>query len=210
MHVYPLRIVAAAAIMLSILNACSLSPAIQADRTMSPADWQQRQQLIQTMQAWFVIGRIAMQSPDDAWSASMDWKQAGNNYDINLYGPLGGRVISIEGRPDQVILTNDDGETYTELNASQLIYRHTGWQIPVEGLRHWARAIAAPGDVAEHYFDESGRLSELRQSDWVIRYQDYQQVNGLMMPRKLRLTNKYLTVKMIIRDWRFQLPGSGI
>jgi outer membrane lipoprotein LolB len=206
-----LRTVAIVGILLSFLNACSSLQPKSGDLAMSDAvDWQHREQLIQAVREWDVSGRIAMRTDNDAWSASMKWKQAQDNYDIELFGPLGGRVVSIEGGKHYVSLTNDEGKTYTEINATQLIQRHTGWQMPVEDLRYWARAIAAPGSSAEYFYDESGRLSGLHQSGWVIEYQDYQLVEGLLMPRKLRLSNRHFTLKMLFRNWQFQASAGGI
>ncbi|MCW8964708.1 MAG: lipoprotein insertase outer membrane protein LolB [Gammaproteobacteria bacterium] len=187
------------------LSACSrpgLRPDVQS--TVTVLDWQQRQIRLNDIHQWDVSGRIAMQTTDDAWSASMEWQQSGDNYDIRLFGPLGGEALSIKGQQDFVELTNDDGEIFTAASAAELIYRQTGWRVPVDGLRYWVRALAAPQIPAEHFFNQGGRLSELRQLDWIVYYQDYQQVNNLEMPRKIRLEHGHFTVKLILRDWQLE------
>jgi len=206
-----LRGLALGLIMLSGLTACSQPmqrPA--ADSTATVLDWQQRQDHLSEMQQWDVSGRIAMQTTDDAWSASMKWQQTGDDYDVRLFGPLGGEALSIKGRQDHVLLTNDDGETFSAADAATLIYRQTGWQVPVDGLRYWVRALAAPQAAAERFFDPAGRLSELHQSGWIVYYKDYRVVNNLEMPRKLRLVNQHFTVKLILRDWQLKPRLSGI
>lgn len=202
----PLRALALAFMVLFGLSACTQTN-LRTD-TRSDAkqrDWSQRLEQLNAIQQWDVSGRIAMQTPDDAWSASMSWKQTGDDYDIRLFGPLGGKALSIKGGEGYVFLTTDKGETFSEVNAARLIYRQTGWQVPVEGLRYWARALAVPESPSKQVFDQVGRLSELHQSDWTIYYQDYRIVNNLEMPRKIRMVNEHFTVKLILRDW--QLPG---
>jgi len=200
-----LRVLLLGLVMLFGLSACSL-PNLRSDAesTVTLLDWQQRQDRLNDIQQWDVSGRIAMQTTNDAWSASMKWRQAGDDYDIRLFGPLGGKALSIKGRQDQVLLTNDDGETFSEANAATLIYRQTGWEVPVDGLRYWVRALAAPQAPAEHFYDQAGRLSELHQSDWTIYYQDYLVISNIEMPRKLRLVNEHFTVKLVLRDWQLE------
>ena len=132
----------------------------------------------------------------------MRWQQTDNDYDLRLFGPLGGTVLSIKGGEDYVFLTTDKGETFSERSAAGLIYRQTGWDIPVDGLRYWSRALVLPEVPAKQVFDHSGRLSELRQSDWTIYYEDYRLIDDLEMPRKIRLENAHFTVKLILRDWQ--------
>jgi outer membrane lipoprotein LolB len=145
-----------------------------------------------------------MQTEDDAWSASLKWRQNTADYDLVLYGPLGRRVMSVTGGQGHVILTTDEGETFTDSSASALIYRQTGWQVPVENLHYWTRALEVPGQAAARSYDSAGRLSELSQSDWVVYYEDYQVVGQLEMPKKLRLVHQQLTVKLILRDWQLE------
>ena len=119
------------------LNACSLTGVRSpADAAVKMLDWQQRQVYLSKSRHWDVSGRIAMQTTDDAWSASMRWQQTDNDYDIQLFGPLGGNVLSITGGENYVFLTTDKGETFSERSATRLIHRQTCWEIPVDGLRY--------------------------------------------------------------------------
>jgi len=198
-----MRALALASMALLGLSGCtqvSLKSDARSDLTVR--DWPERQAQLNAIKHWDVSGRIAMQTTDDAWSASMNWKQIDQDYDIRLYGPLGGKALSIKGGENYVFLTTDKGETFTEANAASLIYRQTGWHVPVDGLRYWARALTVPELPAKQVFDSVGRLAELRQSDWTIYFQDYRMIDSLEMPRKIRMENKHFTVKLILRDWQ--------
>ncbi|HEY5733123.1 MAG TPA: lipoprotein insertase outer membrane protein LolB [Gammaproteobacteria bacterium] len=195
---------ALAALLLLLPAACSLPVQQPAEGLM---DWAQRQSYLSQIDTWRVDGRIAMQSQDDAWSASLKWQQRNTDYDLKLFGPLGRKALSVIGGADYVILTTDEGETFSESSATSLIYRQTGWQVPVENLRYWARAMAVPGQAEISQHDEQGRLQELSQSGWVIHYESYQQAGQLQMPRKMRLEHEHFTVKLILRDWQLG-PGN--
>jgi outer membrane lipoprotein LolB len=187
-----------------MIAACSL-PVTQPDEQRARLlGWDQRQSYLDAVHAWMVDGRIAMQTEDDAWSASLKWRENASDYGLVLYGPLGRKELSVIGGPNHVTLTTNEGDAFTDSSASSLIFHQTGWHVPVENLRYWARALAAPGQVDGRRYDSLGRLSELSQSGWVVYYQDYQIVGRLEMPRKIRLVHKQITVKMILRDWQLQ------
>ena len=205
-----LRALALAFVVLLGLNACTqanLRTDTQSDTRLR--DWPLRLEKLNAIHRWDVSGRIAMQTTDDAWSASISWKQTGEDYDIRLFGPLGGKALSIKGGDNYVFLTTDKGETFSEASATTLIYRQTGWQVPVDGLRYWARALAMPEVSSKQVFDQAGRLSELRQSDWTIYYQSYHVFNNLEMPRKIRMENEHFKVKLILRDWELKPASPG-
>ncbi len=166
-------------------------------------DWHERRLMLADRPDWRARGRMAMQTGEDAWSASVSWIQVGELYEIELFGPLGGRRLLVEGGNNHVILTTSEGEKYAERSAERLIERQTGWVMPVDGLRYWVQGRLAPGSSGQEVFDEQGQLEELRQSGWVVRYQGYETVDGIPMPRKVRLENKPLKIKLSIRDWRF-------
>lgn len=194
--------------LLIFLNACAL-PIKQTEESLQPAiDWDDRNSRLDNISRWNVDGRIAMKSREDAWSASLVWDQASNDYDIRLFGPLGGKALSIKGGPTNVELKTGDGETFTEQNAAALIYRQTGWHIPVENLQYWARAMPAPGPHGEIEYDAAGYLVRLKQSGWDISYQKYKTVDDLPMPGKMKLVNEHFSVKLVFRDWLFKSSGS--
>ena len=197
-------------VLMLIPVACSV-PLTQPDSELRSGllSWDKRQSLLGEIHTWAVDGRIAMRTADDAWSASMKWQQNNAEYDLKLYGPLGRNLMSIIGGNDYVILTTNEGETFSESSASSLIYRQTGWQVPVEHLRYWARAMAVPDMPASSRHDNLGRLSQLSQSGWEITYQGYEAFGQLEMPRKIRLTHSQFSVKLIMRNWQLEHDGIG-
>ena len=179
-------------------------PLTRTDSSAKPSvlSWPDRQAYLQQLHEWSVRGRIAMRTSSDAWSASLKWQQRDTDYDIQLFGPLGGKALSVTGGKDYVVLTTDEGETFSERGAGVLIYEQTGWHVPVEYLHYWVRAMRIPGQEAQEEHDEEGRLSRLQQAGWDIQFQDYQQVNQLVMPRKIRLVNQHFTAKLVFREWQ--------
>ena len=70
------------------------------------------------------------------------------------------------------------------------------------GLRYWIRGLPAPAaSKAEARRDESGRLSQLTQSGWTIKYDRYQLVNGVSLPGKLQLLHDDISVRIVVDKW---------
>ncbi len=94
---------------------------------------------------------------------------------------------------------------HAALSASSvelLMEEQLGWSVPVQGFRYWLIGSPAPGVIDRYSLDEAGRLAELEQSGWQIRYLSYQAVDGLDLPRKLELENPRLRIRLVIDEWQ--------
>ncbi len=165
-------------------------------------DWYERRLSLEQFPSWQFSGRIAMQAGNDAWSATISWRQSDGRYEVEIYGPLGSSRVAVQGSQSHAELTTANGHKLVEADAQRLLEQHTGWSIPVSGLRYWLLALPQPHQPAQQLFDDTGRLLELSQSGWKIRYQSYKPVSGIDMPQKIRMQTDKLTVKLVFKNWR--------
>ena len=49
--------------------------------------------------------------------------------------------------------------------------------------------------------DYRGLITSLQQDDWLISYDHYSEQNGHLLPSKMVLRSKKLTLKILIDDW---------
>lgn len=151
---------------------------------------------------WRLAGHVAVQLGDEGWHAGLRWQQYTERFDIDLLDPLGRMAAQLEGGPRTASIVTSKGETAHAADAESLMVDLLGWGVPLEGLRYWVLGVPEPnGAPAQVELDAYGRLAELRQAGWLIDYQDYQDVSGLELPEKLRLSNRGLTVKLIVDEW---------
>jgi outer membrane lipoprotein LolB len=73
-----------------------------------------------------------------------------------------------------------------------------GWRIPLAGLPQWVRGLPREGRPAEVTRDASQRVSEMRQDDWRIEYEEYSGDR----PARMRLTRPDLEIRLIIESWQ--------
>lgn len=151
------------------------------------------------------IGKIGFSDGKKGGNATIQWEQEGENYHIRLFGPLGSGSIQIVGEPKQVYLISEDGQIVHAKNPESLVEKELGWTIPVSGLRYWLRGLPAPGTPPQQIqLDDMQRIWQIKQHDWTITYQSYQETQGVPVPHKLMLQNGPIRLKFIFRRWRLR------
>lgn len=154
------------------------------------------------LNAWELQGRIAVRAGDDGWHASLKWRQRGASYQADLSGPLGQGALRLRGDDSGVTLESADGERDQSTDADALLARHTGWNLPVSGMRYWVLGLEAPGSEARWERDANGRPQRLLQDGWVIRYTDFQEQPGMgQLPRRIEMEREGLHARLLIDTW---------
>lgn len=182
------------------ISACSstlvLPPADDID-----AAWFQHQGQLSKLDAWKMTGRIVVSNESDSWHATLQWIEQPANYTINIIAPFGQGGARIQGNSEGVVLRSDEGKVFHASTAEELLARHIGWRVPLEGMRFWARGLPKPNRPKTQKLNSSGHLAELNQSDWLIEFMRYQRVKNLVLPGKVFMNTGELKVKIVIDSW---------
>lgn len=153
------------------------------------------------LSSWELSGAIAVKNSKKSWTASLNWlQQSSNNYQIRLFGPLGGGTVIIE-KQGAIISYRDGSKKITSNNASQLLQKETGTQMPVPSLYYWVRGIAAPGAVSATQKDSQNRLISFNQAGFQVDYPAFTAVNSMNLPSKIRLQGHGVLIKLVIKQW---------
>ncbi len=177
-------------LLILLLSGCAATPLLKSSRSAAEfSDWQ-------------LQGRIALRHGDQGWHASLLWQQQADAYQLKVSGPLGQGGFQLAGDETGVVLVDAGGNSSFAHDGDALLLQATGWQLPVMGLRYWVRGLPEPDAKATRIVDESGLLSRLEQSGWVIHYQNYQLVEGAAVPSKLQLARDDISVRLVINQWQ--------
>ena len=137
----------------------------------------------------------------------MRWRQDQESYRIRLSGPLGQGLMELRGTPGLVEMRTSDDGVYRARTAEELMQTHAGWRVPLSGLRYWILGRPDPqARIVDLKLDPGGRLAELHQLGWHIRYERYGEFDGIALPTILTLENARLRAKLVLRRW---LTGPG-
>lgn len=190
-----------------LIGACSTTPtqlphpSPPAEQTQTELQWQQHQAQMLALTEWRMHGKIGFRTPEQGSSANFNWQQYKEHFNINLTGPFGQGAAELSGTPELVMLKiAGQGEFQTD-RPEQILYRQTGWNIPVKTLLHWLRGIPAPEQESSYELDEAGRLSRLQQAQWQLEYKGYQKQGALWLPKKIRLRRDQVKLTLIIKGW---------
>ena len=186
----------------ALLTACESTPEV------IPVDdpqrsWAEHQEQLAAIDQWLALGKLGIQSAEESWTAGLSWRQDRGDFTIRLTGPLGQGLMELRGTAQAVELRTSDDDIYRAATAEELMQTHAGWQVPLSGLRHWILGRPDPAaGIVDLQLDPGGRLAELRQLGWHIRYERYGAFDGLALPTKLTLENARLRAKLVVRRWR--------
>ncbi|WP_192954816.1 lipoprotein insertase outer membrane protein LolB [Gallaecimonas mangrovi] len=147
-----------------------------------------------------VTGKVAILTDKSRDSANLYWQQDEKDYYLQLTTFLGTQVLAMESKAGQVSLTNRNG-TYHDTDAQRLLYRLSGWQIPVNDLPQWLKGNAgAQGQIVAK--DKQGRIATLQSQGWTIQYQGWSRQGGRELPTKLDLRKDNIRIKLQIDQWQ--------
>ncbi len=187
-------------IILLITGCAAPMPAPPAD---PEATWQTRQHELNKVKDWRMNGRLAITRGSEAWHLKVNWRQKPEGYEILLSGPFGAGV-KLVGSPQSVVLHDAEHHAYYASEPEMLLYAHTGVLMPVTGLRYWILGLPDPAKNHTHQtqLDAYGRLAELQQRDWMVRFRDYVDVEHYQLPERLFIQSEDIEVRLVVDDWQ--------
>ena len=149
--------------------------------------------------SWSFTGRMAVSDENDSFSASIAWKHQNRQDKLELAGLFGQGRTLIELTDDGVVIDYGDERLQYFGNADEVVSRQVGVDIPVSALKYWVLGLVQP--KAEYEMLENGFI----QSGWNVKYLQMQLVGPDDMPRKIRVEQDDVTLKLIINQWALPL-----
>lgn len=171
------------------------------------ARWQEQHKKLGKLSTWTLSGSVAAHTADNGWNARVFWQYQNTHYTLDLQGPLGQGALQLVGALDGVTLTTADRNAYHASTPELLLEQHTDLKLPVSYLRYWLLGMPLPDhDIDELEVNEEGYLDALQQAEWRVDYQSYQEVEGLILPKKIHIQNNIYSAKIFISNWQLSSP----
>lgn len=157
---------------------------------------------------WAFQGKMAIKNSSEASSFNVTWQQLGEEFDIELSGPLGQGRINIQGDKNSVTLTQGKDQ-WTANNLEDLLWDLQQIQLPLDYLQYWVRALPKPTEPFNRQLNADTRqVAQIEQAGWRVQYTSYHD-DTPSMPRKLSFIKEDSSGKLVIRQWSLlQLPPS--
>lgn len=183
----------------ALLAGCATQPP-PPDR---PADelHAERVEALAGMTRWETSGRMAINTPSDNVTVSLDWREAGSDWRLDMRGPFGSGAVRLQGDTAGVSLRTADGHEDYATDAGELLAHYTGYELPMSVLRDWVRGLPGEGPEYTLELDDFGRPEVLEQMGWTIRYTGWTESDGVAMPSRLTLDGPDINLRASLRRW---------
>jgi len=165
--------------------------------------WDLRQEALNKINTWSIKGRLAVQTGQGGWSATLFWDQKNQSYRMRFVAPLGQGTYQLQGDDDLVSLLTADNKLYQAATPETLLLDNMGWSVPLHGLKYWIKGVPEPGKSTENLLlDDQGRLTDMQQSGWRISISRYSDFNGTQLPGRLYMHNDRFKLRLVVDDWK--------
>jgi outer membrane lipoprotein LolB len=168
--------------------------------------------------SWQISAKLGISSAQKNGSVTLNWQQIGEQFVIQVQGPLGQGSAVISGTQYNVEIKQPSKQTLQSDNVDDLVLDTFGWTLPFDNFIHWVVATANPQQTITNisYDPTLNTLSKLEQSDWQIEYSRYKLVNSWVLPGRIKAKhisslpvtsnpsnthNEQTTLTLIIREW---------
>ncbi|MFT5578902.1 MAG: outer membrane lipoprotein LolB [Paraglaciecola psychrophila] len=155
-----------------------------------------------TLQHWKIQGRVGIRdrSPGGtSGSASLNWQQCGEHFDIRLSGPLGAGAAHLYGNAVQTTLKRSGEQAVVTENPEQML-ADIGWPLPVSALFDWVRGLPNP--------DQRYHIDPLHtgfvQAGWDLQFAKTFAVDQFIVPARAVLKKDQLQLTLLLKKWDLQ------
>lgn len=150
--------------------------------------------------AFSLTGRVAVKLEQRGYSAKLSWRHAAAGDLVRLLSPVGSVIAELEADGSGAMLTTGANKVYRSGDVQTLTREILGWDLPLEGLRHWVVGRVEPElPVQAEERDARGRLTRLTQNDWRISFLAY--AGDSALPARMALAYDRLSLRLIIDRW---------
>ena len=166
---------------------------------------EQRSTKLQQIEQWQIKGKIAFIEKNKRNSATVNWQvnEKNNSQYLNLTSYLGINVLqltTLQGNHSLIF----DGKTYNDNNLKELIFSLTGLTLPTQALNYWLKGL--PFESTDEVFYDSSHLplsldSSYNGEHWQVSFADYEQIDQVMLAKKITVTKDNLLIKIAINEW---------
>jgi outer membrane lipoprotein LolB len=192
------------AVVLLALSACSRYGNLE-DDSLRQNLWAVQQASAAEVTQWNLYARAALWLEDQFYNIGIRWQRhADGRFLMLLEAPFGQGVLRIDALgPREFRLRLPDGQVFVNNTVEALMLDVVGWSLPFSGLDYWVRGLPSPADDYRYRLNSAGRAQSIRQDGWDIAYLDYfGGVGGTTLPRRLKLSNDKVTLKLVIERWQ--------
>ena len=192
---------AATLVIVLLTSACATLPIPPSQLPTTSAINQKHLATLSNIKAFALKGRLGVVTQKQGFSGGIDWQHQAITDNIDVFSPVGGEIANIAKTPNGVTLTDQKGYSVSAQDAESLTETTLGFRLPLTGLSNWAIGRPSASKIEAANWDETGRLTTLKQDGWDISYENYADIDGISLPKKILLKSEKVNLKLLVETW---------
>jgi outer membrane lipoprotein LolB len=152
---------------------------------------------------WQLEARVAIQTPEDSITASLDWQKNNREFNFLISGAFGVTLAHLVQDKRQASLDIPDHDTMIHSDAQVLLQQALGWDFPIDALSYWIKGLPSgtPGEIITR--DELGKITSIEMGYWQINITKYRKFQGFDLPKMIKASHPNMSLKVVAKKWAF-------
>ena len=146
-------------------------------------------------------GKVSWRAPDRRGRASLIWNEAPQRTRLVISGPFGSGTAVLKEDTNGASLEFGDRVTH-DVDAGRLLERELGLRLPVREVRDWIRGRPGSKGAVVIARDQDGRIVELEEAGWAVRFDRYSIVDGIQLPGRVVMEQGAYALRFVATRWR--------
>ena len=190
-----------------LLTGCAAVPQAPPDGRAAQREglWEARRRALEGVRRWALEGRFALTVRAGmgrrGWQGRLSWRHAPQAETLVLADPTGAGLLRLRAGPGGAALAAF-GARREGPDGEALLAKALGRPLPLRALARWVLGLPAPGPRRALALDEAGRVRELAQGPWRVRFLGYRPVGELELPAVLEVRGRGLRLRLAVHRWR--------
>ena len=152
---------------------------------------------------WQLNARVAIKTPEDSVTASLDWQKNQSLFDFFLSGAFGVTIAHLIQQENSASLEIPDTEKLTHYDAERLLRQTLGWDFPIDALSYWVKGLPSgqPGEVVS--YNDKGQIAKISLDQWQVVFSKYRLYQGYLLPKMIKATHPNISLRVVAKKWLF-------
>ena len=152
---------------------------------------------------WQLNARVAITTPQDNVTASLNWQKDQSLFDFLLSGAFGVTVAHLIQEEGKATLEIPDTDKLSHYDAEQLLQQTLGWDFPIDALSYWVKGLPSGKPGEQVSYNDKGQISKINLEQWQIDFSKYRLYQGYLLPKMIKATHPKISLKVVAKKWLF-------
>ena len=151
--------------------------------------WTDRLQTVEKLSDFRIQGSLSLVLKEDSFIGNFDYTNSNVSSEFIVRDYFGNRIFQDNLKNTKL------QDIYSVLNESAT--DNGLFENNKINFLNWLLAMPSGANQEQLIFDDKGWLVEIKYPDWTIRYDSFQEINGIVLPRKILILGQSFRLTLV-------------